>query len=91
MHFLNGGDPRSVTAASHEKIPASIWAQQNEAGKCCGFSAVLVHSFWQIAQRRLRSIGAGGSEDEAELHGTTPMGIGNSKVLGVSGAPRAGS
>jgi hypothetical protein len=35
--------------------------------------------------------GLGGLEDGAELLGTTQIAVGNSKVLGVSGAPRARS
>ena len=84
-------------AAYCESQPAAVNARLGQGsikrgGEVLWVLAVLVvHSYWQIAQRRLRSIGAGGFEDGAELHGTRPMGIGNSKVLGVSGARSAGS
>jgi hypothetical protein len=74
-----------------KKSRLAVRSIKTRRGSVVGFQRCLMCTRIGKSQRRLRSIGAGGSEDGAELHGTTPMGIGDSKVLGVSGAARARS
>jgi hypothetical protein len=44
-------DGKQRDAHQTEKIPPRSEVNQNKAGQCCGFSAVLdVHSYWQISK-----------------------------------------
>jgi len=60
-------------------------------GQCCGVSVVLKHTR-MMPNKILRSIAWawGLMGNGAELLDTAPTAVGNAKMLGVSGAARAG-